>query len=134
MAAAKGTITFKDLKANHSTMRFKMADGKAKSDIDTLKVVLAGYSNCHVRAEALIDKTYYSVVGAGNRDNKAIITLADTDGEVHKWEIPGYNGDGIQDNEGEACDPDDVAIIQAAITALTGEAYSPLRSPIIQTK
>lgn len=128
----RGTITFKDLKANFSTMRFK---GPADlTVVETLKTALTAFSDCHVRATGYIDKTYYSVVGAGNRDYKAIITLADADGEVHKWAIPGFNGTPLVDKEGEYVDPTDLATIMAAIATATGETFTSLRSPVIQTR
>lgn len=134
MSTLRGVITFKDLKANHSTMRFKGAAGKLLADVTTLEGVLSGYTDCHTRAEGIMDKVYYDVVGAGNRDLKAICTFADSDGETHKYSIPGFNGTPLQDKEGEYVDPVDLALIQAAIETFTGEAFSPLRSPVIQTK
>lgn len=133
MGTLKGVITFKDLKANHSTMRFKGAAGKALADVTTLSTALAPYSACEVRAEGMMDKTYYGVDGAGNRDKKAICTFADADGETHKYAIPGFSGTPLQDKEGDYVDPVDLAVIQAAIETFTGETFAPLRSPVIQT-
>lgn len=132
--AIKGTITYKDLEANFSTMRFKPAAGKALADVDTLAGVIDGYTACDRRAHAFQDKTYAAATGAGNRDIKGIVTVADSDGEVHKWAIPGYNGASEQDNDGEKMANPDLAAIVAAITALTGETYTVLRSPVIQTR
>lgn len=132
--ALKGTITYKDLKSNFSSMRFKPAAGKTLLDVGTLATVLDGYTACSRRAHALQEKTYLAAVGAGNRDEKGIVTVADADGEVHKWAIPGYNGATEQDNDGDIMADPDLAAIVAAITALTGEVYTVLRSPIIQTR
>lgn len=132
MSVTRGTITFKDLKANFATMRFKgVADLAAMT---TLKTALAAFTDCDVRSEAHQTKNYFSVAGAGNRDYKAIITLADAEGEVHKWAIPGFSGTPLVDKEGEYVDPFDVATIMTAISAATGESYSGLRSPVIQTR
>jgi hypothetical protein len=133
MSTLKGVITFKDLKANHSAMRFKGAAGKALADVTTLKTAIAAFSDCHVRAEGLMDKLYYDIVGAGNRDNKAVCTFSDADGETHKYMIPGFNGTPLQDKEGDYVNPTDLATIQAAIEVFTGESFSPLRSPVIKT-
>lgn len=132
MATSKGTITFKDLFSNFSTMRFK--GGADLAAVTTLKTALSAFSDCHIRAEGFQDKNYFAVVGAGNRDLKAIITLADADGETHKWAIPGFNGEPVQDSEGERVSDANVATIQAAIEAYTGETYTALRSPVIQTR
>ena len=108
-------------------------NAKTLADVTTLEGVLDDYTDCHTRAEAMIEKTYYAIVGAGNRDKKAILTLADADGETHKWALPGFNGTPLQDKEGDYVDPVDMAVIQAGIEALTGESYTALRSPVIQT-
>ena len=132
--AAKGTVTYKDLEDNFSTMRFKPAAGKTLTDVGTLATLLDGYTACDRRAHAFQEKTYAAATGAGNRDIKGIVTVADSDGEVHKWAIPGYNGATAQDNDGEKMVDPDLAAIVAGITALTGEAYTVLRSPVIQTR
>ena len=132
--ALKGTVTYKDLKANFATMRFKPAAGKVLADVGTLATVLDGYTDCDRRAHAFQDRTYAAAVGAGNKDVKGIVTVADADGEVHKWAIPGYNGAEAQDKDGDHMIDPDLGIIVAAITALTGEAYTVLRSPIIKTR
>lgn len=132
--ATKGTITYKDLEANFSTMRFKPAGAKTLADVGTLATVLDGYTDCDRRAHAFQDKTYAAATGAGNKDIKGIVTVADSDGEVHKWALPGYNGTTAQDIDGEHMIDPDLAAIVAAITALTGETYTVLRSPVIQTR
>jgi hypothetical protein len=130
----KGTLTYKDGESNFSTMRFKAATGKTKADVATLGGVIDGYTACDRRATGFIDKDYVSAAGAGNRDVKGIVTVADVDGEVHKWALPGYNGATAIDKEGEhMIDPDLQAIVDA-ITALTGATYTVLRSPVIQTR
>lgn len=134
MAVARGTITWKGSNTATVTTRFKAASGKTKNDVVTLKAALDDFSDCDVRAEAFIDKNYYAVDGAGNVDLKAICSFADADGETHKYVIPGYKGGTVTDNEGEKVDPTDLATIQAAIEAFTGETFTPLRSPVIQTK
>lgn len=132
MSVMRGTITFKDLKTNFATMRFKdVADVAAMA---TLKTALAAFSDCHVRSEASTEKNLYSVVGAGNRDKKAICTFSDATGETHKWAIPGFNGTPLNDKEGDYVDPTDLATIQTAIETATGLSLSPLRSPYIQTR
>jgi len=133
MSTIKGVITFKDLKANFSAMRFKGDTGKVLADVETLKTVLATYTDCHVRATGAMEKTYYPVVGAANRDDKAVCTFSDVDGETHKYMIPGFNGTPLQDKEGDYVDPTDLAVIQAGIEVFTGESFSPLRSPVIKT-
>lgn len=130
----KGTITFKDNEANFSTMRFVGDAGKEKADVVTLATALEGKSDCDVRAEALIDKDYSAVGGGGNRDLKGVITVSDSDGETHKWALPGYNGTAEIDKEGEHMIDPDLATLVAAIEAFTGESYTVLRSPVIQTR
>ena len=132
--ALKGTITYKDLKANFSTMRFKPAAGKGLTDVGTLATIIDGYTGCDRRAHAFQDKTYVAATGTANKDDKGIVTVADADGEVHKWAIPGYNGAEEQDNDGDIMADPDLAAIVAAIAALTGETYTTLRSPIIKTR
>lgn len=133
MAVLKGTITWKDLKSNHSTSRFTGAAGKALLDVTTLKTALAAMSACDVRAEALIEKNYFGVAGAGAIDDKAIVTASDQDGETHKWAIAGYNGTKQQDRDGYImADADRTAAI-AAIATFTGLTLSALRSPVIVT-
>lgn len=130
----KGTVTYKDLEANFSTMRFVPASGKTLADVDTLAVILDGVTDCDRRAHGLIDKTYAAATGAGNRDVKGVVTVSDSNGDTHRWEVPGYNGDSEQDKLGEHMIDPDLAAIIAGITALTGEAYTALRSPVIQTR
>lgn len=132
--ALKGVITYKDGEANFSTMRFKPAAAKTKTDVGTLATVLDGYTACDRRAHGLVDKDYAAATGAGNRDVKGIVTVADDDGEIHKWALPGYNGATATDKEGEHMIDPDLAAIVTAITALTGETYTTLRSPVIQTR
>jgi hypothetical protein len=129
----KGTITFKDLFKNHSTMQIVGAAGKTHADVETLKTTLASYSDCHIRGVGCIEKVYYAVAGAGNRDDKAIITVSDPDGKIHRWMIPGFNGTPLQDGEGTYVDPVDMAVIVPALTLFTGVAYSDNRSPVIRT-
>lgn len=130
----KGTITFKDAELNFSTMRFTAATGKTKADVTTLSTALQAYTDCDVRAEAIIDKDYSEVAGAGNRDKKGIVTVGDSDGETHKWALPGYNGASATDKPGEHMIDPDLAAIVSAISTFTGEAYTVLRSPVIQTR
>lgn len=132
MSVKKGTITFKDLEGNFATMRFKNVADLAAST--TLKAALAAFSDCLVRSEALIEKNLYTVVGAGNVDEKAIITAQDSTGEVHKWALPGFNGTPVRDKEGDKVDPDDLTTILAAISTATGLSLAPLRSPVIKTR
>jgi hypothetical protein len=133
MSTIKGTITWKDLKQNHATSRFKGAAGKTLTDVTTLKTALAAMSACHVRAEGFVEKNYFGVDGAGAIDDKAIVTASDGDGDVHKWAISGYNGTPQQDNDGYImADADRTAAI-AAIAAFTGLTLSALRSPVIIT-
>ena len=133
MSVLKGTITWKDLKSNHSTSRFTGAAGKTLADVTTLKAALTPMSACHVRAEALIEKNYFGVDGAGAIDDKAIVTASDSNGETHKWAISGYNGTPQQDNDGYImADADRTAAI-AAIATFTGLTLSALRSPVIIT-
>lgn len=130
----KGVITYKDEKLNFSTMRFKGDSGKTKADVGTLATVIDGYTACDRRAHGLVDKDYATATGGGNRDVKGIVTVADADGEVHKWAVPGYNGATDTDKEGEHMVDPDLAAIVAAISAFTGESYTVLRSPVIQTR
>lgn len=130
----KGTITYKDEKLNFSSMRFNGDTGKTKADVNTLALVIDGYTACDRRAHALIDKDYAAAAGGGNRDKKGIVTVADADGEVHKWALPGYNGASEKDKEGEHMIDPDLAAIVAAIEVFTGETYTVLRSPVIQTR
>lgn len=134
MAVGRGTITWKGSNAATVTTRFKAAAGKTKADVVTLKEALDDFSDCNVRAEAFIDKNYYAVDGAGNVDLKAICSFADADGETHKYVIPGFNGTPLMDYEGEYVDPEDLDTIQTAVETFTGESFTPLRSPVIQTK
>lgn len=132
--ALKGTVTYKDLHANFSTMRFKPVAGKALADVATLATVLDAYTACDRRAHAIQEKIYAAATGAGNRDIKGVVTVADADGEVHKWALPGYNGATSQDNEGEIMADPDLAAIVTAIAVFTGDTYTTLRSPVIQTR
>lgn len=133
MATLKGTITWKDLKSNHSTSRFVMAVGKALADVTTLKTALAAMSDCHVRAEGFIEKNYFGVDGAGAIDDKALVTASDEDGEVHRWAISGYSGTPQQDNDGYIMADADRTSALAAIATATGLTLSAMRSPVIVT-
>jgi hypothetical protein len=133
MSTIKGTITWKDLKGNHSTSRFKGAAGKTLADVTTLKTALSAMSDCHVRAEGFIEKNYFAVDGAGAIDDKAIVTGSDSDGEVHKWGISGYNGTPQQDNDGYIMADSDRTTALAAIETFTGLSLSAMRSPVIIT-
>ena len=97
-------------------------------------VDLQGHAQGSRRAHGLVDKDYAAAAGGGNRDKKAIVTVADADGEVHKWAIPGFNGTVVNDKEGDHMDSTELATIVTAISAFTGETYTNLRSPIIQTR
>lgn len=131
--ALKATITFKDSQDNFSTMRFKGAAGKTLTDVQTLKTALAALSDCDVRAEGLIEKNYYDVAGGDDINSKAIVTGADSDGEVHKWSLPGYNGTPVQDDDGKHMADADRATAIAAIETFTGLSLTELRSPYIIT-
>ena len=133
MSVLKGTITFKDLKGNHSVAKVVMAAGKALADVTTLKTGLALMSDCHIRAEALVEKNYFGVVGAGAIDDKAIFTASDQNGVVHKWGIPGYNGTPQQDNDGYIMADADRTTAAGLYAAATGLTLSVMRSPVIVT-
>lgn len=133
MATLKGTITWKDLKSNHSTSRFVMAPAKTLTDVTTLKTALAAMSDCHVRAEGFIEKNYFGVDGAGAIDDKALVTASDEDGEVHRWAISGYSGTPQQDNDGYIMADADRTAALAAIATATGLTLSAMRSPVIVT-
>lgn len=133
MSTLKGTITWKDVKGNHSTSRFKGDTGKALADVTTLKTALSAMSDCHVRAEGFIEKNYFAVVGAGAVDDKALVTASDADGEVHKWAVSGYNGTPQQDNDGYIMADADRTAALAAIATFTGLSLSAMRSPVIIT-
>jgi hypothetical protein len=133
MSTLKGTITWKDLKGNHSTSRYTLVAGSTLATVTTLKTALAAMSDCHVRAEGFIEKNYFGVVGAGAIDDKAIVTASDEDGEVHKWAISGYNGTPQQDNDGYIMADDDRTTALAAIATATGLTLSAMRSPVIIT-
>jgi len=135
MGASKGTITFKDVKTNFSTMRFPdEADAKTKTDVATLRAVLALLSDCHIAGEGYVDKTKFTVAGADSVDNKGVITCQDQHGNVHKWALPGYNGTPVQDNDGWTMTDADRDTAIAAIAAFTGLTLSALRSPYIVTR
>lgn len=133
MSVKKGTITWKDLKGNHSTSRFDGASGVGLSDVTTLKTALAAMSDCHVRAEGYIEKNYFGVAGAGAIDDKALVTASDENGDVHRWGIAGYNGTAQQDNDGYIMADADRSAAIAAIAAFTGLTLSAMRSPVITT-
>lgn len=133
MSVGKGTITFKDLKGNHSTMRFVADTGMALANVTTLKTALSALSDCHVRAEGYIDKNYFGVAGAGAIDDKAIITASDENGEVHKWALSGYNGVPQQDNDGYIMADADRTTALGVIATFTGLTLSAMRSPVIIT-
>lgn len=133
MSVEVGTITWKDLKANHSTSRFKLAGSSTLATVTTLKTALAAMSACHVRAEGYIEKNYFGVDGAGAIDDKAIVTASDSQGEVHKWGISGYSGTPTQDNEGYIMASADRTAALAAIATATGLTLSAMRSPVIVT-
>jgi len=133
MSTLKGTITWKDVKGNHSTSRFIGDTGKTLADVTTLKTALSAMSDCHVRAEGFIEKNYFAVAGAGAVDDKALVTASDSDGEVHRWAVSGYNGTPQQDNDGYImADADRTAAI-SAIATFTGLSLSAMRSPVIVT-
>ena len=132
--AKKGTITFKDAEANFRTMRVKAEGTKLLADVNILATALMAYTDCDVRATGLIDKSYSSVSGGGNADRKGVVTVADVDGEVHKWSLSGYSGATAVDKEGEHMVDPDLQIIVDAIAAFSGESYTVLRSPVIQTR
>jgi len=133
MSTLKGTITWKDLKGNHSTSRFIGAAGKTLADVTTLKTALAAMSGCDVRAEGFIEKNYFGVSGAGAVDDKALVTASDSDGEVHRWAISGYSGTPVQDNDGYTMADADRTSALAAIATFTGLTLSAMRSPFITT-
>lgn len=128
-----GVITFKDVGLNFSTMRFKVNATRTKAQLTTLADVIDDYSACDRRAVGVVDKTLQDATGSGNRDRKGIVTVQDAFGDTHRYEIPGYNGASGQDQDGEKMEDPDLAAIVAAIAAYTGESYTVLRSPIIQT-
>jgi len=131
----KGTIRFKDSQKNFSAMRIEDTVGtKVKTDVATLKTALSAKSDCDVRGEAYIDETLYSVAGAGALQDKAIITAQDTDGHVHKWALPGYNGTPVQDDDGWVMVDADRDALVTAIATFTGLTLSALRSPYIVTR
>ena len=133
MSTLKGTVTWKDLKGNHSTSRFIGAPAKTITDVTTLKTALSAMSDCHVRAEGFIEKNYFGVDGAGAVDDKALVTASDEDGEVHRWGISGYNGTPLQDNDGYTMASADRTAAIAAIATFTGLTLSAMRSPVIIT-
>lgn len=132
--ANKGTITLKDEKGNLRTMRFKAGGGKLFADVGILNTTLIGYTDCETRAVGFVEKSYAPVDGGGNADRKGIVTVADADGETHKWALSGYNGASETDKQGEHMIDPDLAAIVAAIEVFTGESYTVLRSPVIQTR
>ena len=131
-----GTITYKDLKANFSTMRVKAKPGATptKADVLTLAGVIDGYSACSRRAHSLVDKTTQAAAGAGNRDVKGVVTVQDENANIHKYQVPGYNGATDQDQDGEHMIDPDLAALVAAFAAYTGYTFTALRSPVIQTR
>lgn len=134
---ATGTITYVDLKSNYSTMRIKAKPGevKTKTDVDTLATVIDAYTACPRRAHALVDKdVVLEPVLAGNRDIKGVVTVQDENMNVHKYEIPGYNGAKEQDEKGDHMVDPDLGLIVAALEAYTGYSFVTLRSPYIQTR
>jgi len=135
MGASKGTITFKDVKQNFSTMRFPDSAGtKTLTDVTTLKTALVAFTDCHISGEGYVDKNKFTVDGADATDNKGIVTCQDGDGNVHKWAIPGYNGTPVQDNDGFTIEDADRDAAITAIAAFTGLTLSALRSPYIVTR
>lgn len=128
-----GTITYKDVGLNFSTMRFKVNAVKTKAEVGILAGVIDGYTDCDRRAHAVVDKTLAAAAGSGNRDRKGVVTLQDEFGATFRYEIPGYNGATEQDPDGEKMADPDLATIVAAIAAYTGKTYTTLRSPVIQT-
>jgi hypothetical protein len=131
-----GTITYVDLKSNFSTMRIKVKPGQSatKANVDTLATVIDTYSACDRQAHAVVDKTIAAATPAGNRDIKGVVTVMDENGNVHKYEIPGYNGEKEQDKEGDHMIDPDLAAIVAALATFTGYTFTVLRSPVIQKR
>ena len=127
----KGLITFKGSNKATSTMRFEgVAD---LATLVTLNGVLSGKSDCAVSRQAYQDSNIIVVDGSGNVDIKAIITAQDSEGHVHKWGLPGYNGATEIDNEGEKVTDAELTDLLSAIETATGLTLAPLRSPVIQT-
>jgi len=133
MSVLKGTVTFKDLKGNHSTSQVTLAGGSTLATVVTLKTGLALLSDCHIRAEGFLEKNYFGVAGAAAIDDKAIVTASDENGEVHKWGIPGYNGTPQQDNDGWIMADADRTTAIGLYAAATGLTLSAMRSPVIKT-
>lgn len=131
-----GTITYVDLKSNFSTMRIKVKPGESatKADVATLATVIDGYTACDRQAHAIVDKNIGSPTPAGNRDIKGVVTVMDENGSVHKYEIPGYNGEKEQDQEGDHMVDPDLAAIVTALETFTGYTFTTLRSPVIQKR
>lgn len=127
-----GTVTFKDLAPNFSTMQFENCTDAAA--LDTLATYLDGKSVCQVSKKGFISNVIVSVDGAGNIDKKAIITATDSVNHTHKWAWPGYNGATEQDTKGEKMTATELRDVLDAIETATGLVLSPLRSPIIQTR
>lgn len=128
---SKATITWWDELKRPCTMRFKGPYGRAFAYVTNLRTALNAFTNAGLKQQKLITVQTMFNAPTGNTRKRAIITLADADGEIHKWEFPDFSGVVERDKEGEYVNLTDLATIMAAISAYTGESYTPLRSPII---
>ena len=131
----KAVITVKDAGKNHASMKVEKKDGVAtEAELDAFITAIESKTACSIVRKGRLNGAFDSALsGAGNKDDKAILTFQDEIGHVHKYNFPGYSGATEQDNEGLKVTDAEMAIFKAAFEAFTGYVLTPLRSPVIRT-
>lgn len=133
MSIKKGVVTFMDSEKNFASMRFEgVADLTALGVLETALLVL---SNGAAKRRAIVEADILSPATpvAGHVDTKAIITAQDSDGHIHRWSLPSFDGTSIKTKDGFRMDDTELATIVAAIATATGLTLTALESPVIQS-
>lgn len=101
----------------------------------SLLTTLEGVSDCQVKFTSFASQDMQTVLPpvTGNVDRKAVLTFQNiADGNVHKFELPGYNGATTYDNDGEIVESVQADTLVNAIASALGMTVVRLRCPVIQ--
>lgn len=133
MSVKKGVVTFMDSEKNFASMRFEgVADLTA---LTTLETALAVLSDGNPKRRAIVEADILSPAtpATGHVDTKGIITAQDSDGHIHRWSLPSFDGTSVKIKGGYRMDDTELATVVAAIATATGLTLTPLESPVIQS-
>ncbi len=140
-AVAKGTLVYKDLtNRGRAKVVFQAKDGTAitKAAMVTLAGVIATHTDCVLVSETALDiQREDAAPGAGNKDRKGIITGQESNGRLHKWQIPGIKAadcETLPNTTGEFVKTAVAQTLLDAIATATGLTLALLPCPVIQSR